>query len=348
MGSNFVGQNRVRAPSATHVCEACAHICARLSPVPGRLPGDCSRCDGWCLDLPYEIERAPTGDDWIVLLLDEGEACPKCEGSGLNANGGCFRNYCHLVEGDSYVTASKGEKPVILDFLRREKSGPWFAAIAESGQKHLLPWVPINPRGGVSGRVLFEEREIQLPAAQHPRWDLIAETASLLTAGATKEEIGRGEYGSGAWQRCGDAVRAYEQRWSGERGGAWLDLCLWLAQRDEEVVQTRMAAEQVVREEKKRGETGREKQRGSAGVNGRGAPRGKARVPPDERVEPAQAVGPDPRPDAGIGTDLREPGGVDHLTPAQPASVSTGEGQLDLFGGAGDGSPKAGRRPRVA
>jgi hypothetical protein len=67
--------------------------------------------------------------------------------------------------------------------------------------------------------------------------------ASLLTAGATKDEIDRGDYRSQTWIRCEASVRTFEAVHSCERHSAWWSLALWLAQRDEEAVAARLAAE---------------------------------------------------------------------------------------------------------
>lgn len=56
-----------------------------------------------------------------------------------------LRLYSHLWHDGAYSYANKGDKPSILEFLRAPKTGPWFACIADSGQKHLLPYTPINP-----------------------------------------------------------------------------------------------------------------------------------------------------------------------------------------------------------
>ena len=59
-----------------------------------------------------------------------------------------FRLTSHLFElGGEYLTPNKGDKPAIRRFLRRQHLGPWFAAIADSGQKHIVPWTPINGPG---------------------------------------------------------------------------------------------------------------------------------------------------------------------------------------------------------
>lgn len=186
MGAGFVGQNRVRAKMAEHVCEPCVWVCARRSPVPGR---------------------------------------PPKEGKRL---GGNFRNYSHLYDeamAPAYVTASKAEKAVILAFLRRPHVGRWFAAIAESGQKHVVPFAPVNPAGAM-GRVLFEEAEVTLPRAA-ASWQIADDLADLLAQGAPKREVAAGDYSPRMWRAAGDAVRAFEARHGMLRGGAWFDLVLW-------------------------------------------------------------------------------------------------------------------------
>lgn len=209
-GASFVGQNRVRAWLSPWVCEPCVYFCSRTEPVPGR---------------------------------------PAKEGKKFGAN---YRNLSHLYDDvlpTPYVNASKGEKPVILAWLRQPHAGTWFAAIADSGQKHTIPWAPLNPPGS-RGRVLFDEQTITLPDADG--WRIVDDLIALLTAGATKEEIGAGHYSPRAWFLCGDQIRAFEATWGTRlRGGDWFDLALWLAQRDEDAVEERLAAEQATKAEKK-------------------------------------------------------------------------------------------------
>ncbi len=218
-GASFTGQSRVRAPSSPIVCEACVYVCGRTNPVPGR---------------------------------------PPKEGKEF---GGNYRNYSHLYDDASslrYANASKGEKPAILSFLRATHTGTWFAAIADSGQKHVLPWAPVNPPGS-RGRVLFDETTIALP--DEGGWMMVDDLAALLTAGATKEEIALGHYGSRAWTLCPSLVRAFESKWGARRGDGWFGLALWLAQRDEATVADRMATEATERAEKKEAKRGTTKRR---------------------------------------------------------------------------------------
>lgn len=189
MGSSFVGQNKVRCPESSRVCEPCLFVMSRTSPVPGRPPAPGKKF------------------------------------------GGNFRNYSHLWEASGYYqNASKGEKPRIREFLQRDHAADWFAAIADSGQKHIIPWVPINPPGN-AGLVLFDETIVSVNPATAMLWDAMA---ALLTAGATKDEIQSGAYTPFTWMRCPDDVRRFEGEWGHQRGSAGFALAIWLAQRDEE------------------------------------------------------------------------------------------------------------------
>jgi hypothetical protein len=311
MGRGFVGQNRVRAPWSNVVCEPCLFVMSRTSPVPGR---------------------------------------PPAPGKKL---GGNFRNYSHLWEGGEpayYANASKGEKPAILEFLRRAHEGPWFAAIADSGQKHVIPWTGMN-RPGRGGRVMFDETIVQLPR-DDAGWRLVDDLAALLTAGATKEEISRGEYGPFTWQRCPSEIRAFEAAHGHGRGGAWFGLALWLAQRDEAAVQARLADEAAARKAAKvaeksklskrskshtksrrsHGEADRGKERRPARADGDAAAGDPARVPADTGVLAAEALGPVADADARGGADVRVGGGMGDGDGAKPATPRAR--QLSLFGAA--------------
>ena len=276
-GASYSGQNKVRCPSSPWVCEPCVYLHSRTAPVPGR---------------------------------------PPAPGKKL---GGNFRNYSHLFERAddgivTYANASKGEKPTILAFLRRPKLGTWFAAIADSGQKHVLPWAPINGQTA-RGRVLFDETVVELP--DRTGWMLVDDLAALLTAGATKEEVGSGDYGPGAWTRCAAAIRAFEVRWSASRHGAWFTLALWLAQRDEATVAARQVVERETRTAKKPGRPAKGAKRGArredegeaADAHGGGAARDAGSLPRGGS-EPDQPLGTDPEPDAKRSAPVLDARGV--------------------------------------
>jgi hypothetical protein len=147
-----------------------------------------------------------------------------------------------------YVNASKGEKPIILAWLRAPKLGTWFAAIADSGQKQVLPLTMVNMPNS-RGRVRFDDMDVVLPDAQG--WRIVDDMTALLTVGATKEEITSGAYGSGAWTRCRETIEQFETQWSSKRSGAFFSLAIWLAQRDEAAVQERIASEKAALAAKK-------------------------------------------------------------------------------------------------
>jgi len=298
LGEKFTSANRIASPSSRHVCPACVYICARLSPVPGREPGSCSKCKG---------------------VPGRRESCAHCEGTGRNPLGGSFRNYSHLYDAGNYFNATKAEKPKILSFLRGPHKGPWFAAIADSGQKHVVPFTPVNPPISLREVVMFEETRIELPR-EATGWSIVDDAVKALTAGATKWAMETGEYAVGEWERAHAEIEEFERKWGRLRGGAWFSLVLWLVQRDEEQVARRQADEAA-----------RKRERKAANRNRRGVVVNSCRVfgAGGERDQALDAV---VGPDEGSRADKREPGGVvhDHASDAADKG-STIPTQLDLF-----------------
>jgi len=79
------------------------------------------------------------------------------------ARGPSWRGFSHLWEdGWGYRNANKAEKPAIREFIEREHAGDWFAAIADTGQKHVIPFTPMNGSGR-AGLVLMDELRVQVP-----------------------------------------------------------------------------------------------------------------------------------------------------------------------------------------
>lgn len=186
--AGFTTGNRVRCPSSTTVCEPCVFICSRLSPVPGR---------------------------------------PPAPGKKL---GGNFRNYSHCAEivGDeiSYCNASKAEPERVVEFLRRPKRGRWWCAVAESGQKHAIPWAPPNGPG-IRGVVAFDDVTVTIPEGK--RWGLLDRIETLLLLGVPRGAIADGRWSVDMCRKHGDALREFDDRWGHERGGSWFALCIHLA-----------------------------------------------------------------------------------------------------------------------
>lgn len=291
-------------PSALMICEGCVFVGSRVSAVLGRDAGTCKVCDG-----TLRVVRIPAAGKGS--RSKKGEECPKCEGTGMQSAGSNFRNLCHLyesgwdgVQAPSYANASKGEKPLIRSFLEREHGGEWFAAIGDTGQRHTLPWAPVNPRGR-SGVVIFEDVLLRVPRETV----LIGHATDLLTAGATKDEIAAGEYGQNAWRACEESIRAFEREHAIERGSGWFSLALWLAQRDEEAVKLRLAAEKERRENVARNRKGAARRNrqlprgaeqsvhaepGTQGSDALDAAGRGARSEPDRRVDDGAVAGIDP------------------------------------------------------
>lgn len=336
MSSNYTDQNRVRCADATHVCSGCVMLSRRLWPVPGRPAGKCKGCDGTG-QVTNVAKKGKTRNSQV------GDLCPKCEGSGQASAGGNFRNYSTLYESGwnapalpdgtvmpGYLNASKGEKPLVRAFLERRHEGTWFAAIADSGQKHVVPWAPLNAPGK-GGLVIFEETLVRVPRSL----ELIEAMTALLTAGGTKDEIIDGEYRPNTWNRCQEAIEAFESKHGKLRHSGWFNLAIWLAQRDEEQVAVRQEQEKQILEAKKAPKGAKksaDKRTKSKGGDAAGGddPGGAPRVhSSEERVSSTRILGPTAGHDRS--GDERA---VDRGVGAKPAKRPTdkGVGQIRLPG----------------
>lgn len=278
-GANFTGQNKVRSPRSTWICEPCVHISSRIAPVPGR---------------------------------------PPKEGKSF---GGNFRNYSHCWWRDptgkvEYLNASKGEKPALLAWLRKPKAGEWWCAVADSGQKHIIPWAPLIK--GPKGPVLFDDLVVTLGD-----WAIVDDMVELLTAGATKEEVESGDYHPGSILRCRLDIEVFEAKWGRrQRGGGFFSLAIWLAQRDEQRVAARLAAE---KEAKKNGRQKKSDDQ-AAGLLAHA-------VPTHAVMQPDEALGAAGDSKSSSLEDERQPARVADHDVSQPADRRAG--QLDLFGSLG-------------
>lgn len=278
LGSAYTGQNRVKCPDSPIVCEPCVLIHSRTFPVPGRPP-------------------------------KEGKTA-----------GGNWRNYtvlCEEVEGvPCLVTATKGEKEIIREWLLREKRGPWFAAIAESGQKHVIPGAPMNPPG-VGGRLMFEESIVSFESAS---WWLVDLLCDALTEGLTKASLSSGEYTVSQWQEFRYVITSIEPRLSADRGSAWFDLAIFLAQAKEE------EREQKERDRKQRHTKPARDSKGRSRDTGSGNPPGSASAgsEPNHSLGSAREPTEDRKPDGDEGRSVLQ-------RPLETAGDSVGK-QLGLFG----------------
>jgi hypothetical protein len=218
--------------------------------------------------------------------------------------GGNFRNYSHIWEnGIGYQNASKGEKPLLREFLAREHAAPWFAAIADSGQKHVLPFARLNGPGR-AGVVQFDDTEVHIPDDV----SLVATLAGLLTLGVTKDELGSGDYYPRTIREHRETVQQFETINGHQRGSGWFTLALWLAQRDEEE-HARQQSTKAARNPNRRAPA-----RASIGVSV-----GAGRAPADDVLEP------DPVQDQGGGAADGKRQRVGKRGPAPAADPRTGQ-----------------------
>lgn len=308
----------------------------------GEARGNCYVCGGvvsrgisvreWMLDSYTDQNRVAVpsaefvceGCCFVMARCSPVPGRPPKEGKKF---GGNFRNYSHCWEGGEYFNASKGEKPAIRAFLERRHRSAWFAAIADSGQKHVVPYTPINPPGQ-RGVVLFDEALVTVGDL-----GLITALCHLLTDGATKDELSRSDYRPATWQRLGaHRIREFESTYGSSRGH-WFSLALWLAQRDEEEVADRLEREKEAKRQEREEKRGREKQARATGNPARrvrGDDKGRVRaVSKGPCVD--VVLGPDPKSDPKRSANVLNSIGVrdEHQPKDEPRRAV----QLGLFGG---------------
>jgi len=206
------------------------------------MPGVCAICARWSTrSLPYQKwQGANFTDQNKIAHLGSDLVCEACAWShswvvppghpapAPGKKGVCLRHFTHLWCEDGYLALNKADKPAILSWLRKPKLNTWFAAIADSGQKHILPLAPMNPAGAQPGIVQFEERRVEIGD-----WRLVDDMVKLLTLGVTKEELFAGTYRRRTMVAHTPEILVFEHQWSAIRGGHWYALSLWLAQRGE-------------------------------------------------------------------------------------------------------------------
>lgn len=297
-GANFTDQNKLRHIDGAWTCEACVWAHSWVAP-PGWSPS--------ASDLEKKAAKRAARE---AELAAEGRKAKEERPPNL-------RLFSHWFDEKSgYQHGNKADKARLRAWLCAPKTGAWFCAIADSGQKHVLPWTVANvdPYCGV---VRFEDRDVFIDCRQLAT--AIDATCDLLTAGATKDEIEVGRYRPETWLRCESLLREYERAYARERGGGAFALTVWLAQRDEAAVAERLEREATAKAQKKERENGRGKARQNP-RSARGADDGDTRRVSGRRGERAQALGPAARPsDAGREDErAHERVGLDAAAPAQP------------------------------
>jgi len=142
-----------------------------------------------------------------------------------------MRNYSHFVTGGEWIPLSKGNKQRMQDILLSE-TFPELAAIAESGQKHIVFRAQRNPPGATCGWVQFEEQALFIePQELKSLLDLV----EALYTHFSKGEIKTGNYKSyRIMQFSVEKWQELESKIKSHRGGLLFKLVLFLAQRSED------------------------------------------------------------------------------------------------------------------
>ena len=142
----------------------------------------------------------------------------------------CFRNYSHFIVNGEWIPLTKGDKRQMRELLLGEPF-PELAAVAESGQKHIVFRARRNAPGERAGWVQFEEDALWLEPDELAA--LLADIEALYV-GFTKAEIETGQYVQYFVLQFGfDAWRALEAKVAPARSGLLFKLALFLAQREE-------------------------------------------------------------------------------------------------------------------
>ena len=142
-----------------------------------------------------------------------------------------MRNYSHFVVNGEWTPLSKGNKDKMRELLLGDFF-PELAAIADSGQKHIVFRATRNAPGSKSGWVQFEEQRLYLIPEELRTLLLPVEG---LYAGFSKGEIETGDYAGWRIIKFGlECWQELESQIKGQRGKPIFSLALFLAQRSDD------------------------------------------------------------------------------------------------------------------
>lgn len=189
----------------------------------------------------FNLWVKPTFTDWDKLMPGDG-VCEAClfwfdEASTVlqeyfgKDKPQRMRNYSHFIVLDQWFPLSKAQKTDMATLLLSEPF-PELAAIASSGQKHIVFRAMRNPPGAASGWVQFEDQQIWVDPAEL-RW--LLSVLSDLYVMFSKSEIETGEYDPRRIQQFGiERWQEYEAVVKPRRETPFFALALFLLQRGDE------------------------------------------------------------------------------------------------------------------
>ena len=159
------------------------------------------------------------------------------------------RSLSRLYQGDTLVCPTIGElhtegkltAPIVTELATREQMRGWLVnppeppftiAIAESGQKHILPWAQEGHDRDYFP-VQFELDSLWIDRAQFA--EILNSYESLMGLGFSKTESASGQYHSDRLMRAWGRYEAYDGKLTSWRGSRLLDLVGHVAQKSNEI-----------------------------------------------------------------------------------------------------------------
>ncbi|MBP7881147.1 MAG: hypothetical protein KAZ70_01790 [Actinomyces sp.] len=121
LGANFTDRSMFHAPQADRVCWACAAVCSGKPPATLRM--------------------------WTVVAAPDRALPPSAEKAAA-----------WIGQHDGVCLTSKADTTPLIDVLLDPPSGEWLVSVAESGQKHVVPYATVNV--GSSGTIRMETLDI--------------------------------------------------------------------------------------------------------------------------------------------------------------------------------------------
>ena len=186
LGANFTDRTMFSSPDSAHVCWACTAICSGKPPRTFR--------------------------QWTVVAAPGVKLAPSQEKAAT-----------WIGQHDGLCLTSKANTSPIIDTLLDPPDSVWVVSIAESGQKHVLPYADINH--GDSGVVRMETIDVAYdkPVFRHVFDHALAlrrlgQSAEAITEGAPKFIKTRADLKT--WHTHTDALNPY-------RRAPILKLALW-------------------------------------------------------------------------------------------------------------------------
>lgn len=186
---------------------------------PEAITANLDRVQAW--QKKNKTDKLPSAKDIKIESIWNGFAVPQR-----------MRNYSHFIVNGEWTPLSKGNKAQMRELLLGGVF-PELAAIADSGQKHIVFRATRNPAGSKAGWVQFEEQRLYLIPAELRG---LLEVVEKLYAEFSKGEIETGDYfgqrilkfGLERWQELEEQIKS-------QRGKPLFSLTLFLAQRSDDV-----------------------------------------------------------------------------------------------------------------